>query len=455
MASRALVWFRRDLRLHDNPAWASATTRGEIAALVVLEPPLLAAAGPFRRRAYLARVAGLERSLRSAGGGLRVVTGQPAEVVPRVAAEIRAEVVVANSDVTRWSKHRDADVASRLGLPFETHWGTLVHPPGSVLTAAGRLSRVFTHFYRRWVEQPLAPEVRAERVSVLDAPAGTALHDVHTEELPPARTEQEALDSLERWLEQVDRYHEERDYPALNATSNLSAELRFGLLSPREVIALVGDHTPGRRAYVRQLAWREWYAHMTFEHPDIDRVALRAEYDRIEWASGPRADAEFDAWRTGQTGYPIVDAPMRELASTGRMHNRLRMITASFLVKDLLIDWRRGERWFRRMLLDGDIPQNAGNWQWVAGTGPDATPYFRVFNPLTQSRRFDPDGDYLRKWLPELSRLDGRAIHAPWRAGPSTLAEAGVRLGTTYPAPIVDHAEARERALEAYRQALR
>ena len=454
MASRALVWFRRDLRLRDNPAWASATSHGEVAALVVLEPPLLAAAGPLRRHAYLAAVAGLERSLRSAGGGLRVVIGQPADVVPRVAAEIQAGVVVANSDVTRWSRRRDDMVRRRLDQPFETHWGTLVHPPRSVLTAAGRLSRVFTPFYRRWVQEPLAPESRPGQASILDPPRGTALADVCAAELPPAWTEQVARERLMQWLERVDSYHDERDYPALGTTSNLSAELRFGLLSPREVVAAVGNHTPGREAYVRQLAWREWFAHLTFEHPDIDRVALRPEYDRIEWSTGPGADAAFEAWRTGHTGYPIVDAPMRELVSTGRMHNRLRMITASFLVKDLLIDWRRGERWFRRILLDGDIPQNAGNWQWVAGTGPDAAAYFRVFNPETQSRRFDPDGDYLRRWLPELACLGSPAIHAPWRAGRSELTAAGVRLGTTYPFPIVDHAEARKQALETYRRAL-
>ncbi len=205
---------------------------------------------------------------------------------------------------------------------------------------------------------------------------------------------------------------------------------------------------------MRQPAWRYWYAHLTAENPEIDRVALRPAYDRIEWAPGQDAEAGFEAWRTGSTGYPIVDAAMRELASTGRMHNRLRMVTASFLVKNLLIDWRHGERWFRRLLIDGEIPQNAGNWQWVAGTGPEAAPYFRIFNPVTQSRRFDPRGDYLRRWLPELARLDGKAIHAPWEAGPHVLAAAGVTLGFTYPHPIVEHSQARTRALETYRRAL-
>ncbi len=454
MTSRALAWFRRDLRLHDNPAWAAATSRDEAVALVVLEPALLAAAGPWRRRAYLGAVAGLDRSLRSWGGALRVATGDPAEVVPRVAAEIGAEAVAVNADVTRWSASRDRRVERRLQRPTERHWGTLVHPPGSVLTRAGGLSKVFTPFYRRWSERPLPAATRPGPAVVLEAPPGSTLTEQLEEEPPSAWGEQEAADRLEAWLERVDYYDEHRDSVATEGTSGLSVALRFGLLSARGVAAAAGVRTPGRAAFVRQLAWRDWYAHITCEHPDIDRVALRPEYDRIAWAEGAAAEAGFEAWRAGRTGYPIVDAAMRELATTGWMHNRLRMVAASFLVKDLLIDWRRGERWFRRMLTDGDIPQNAGNWQWVAGTGPDAAPYFRVFNPVAQSRRHDPEGQYLRRWLPELARLADDAIHEPWRLAPAVLATAGVRLGVDYPAPIVDHDEARERALAAYREAL-
>lgn len=454
MSSRALIWFRRDLRLGDNPAWTSACTRDKVSALVVLEPTLLAAAGPYRRRAYLSAVAGLEQTLLSRGGGLRVLEGNPAREVPKVAAEVGAEVVVVNSDVTRWSKQRDNLVKSRLDIPMETHWGTLVHPPRSVLTAAGRLSRVFTAFYRRWMAKPLDIEAPPQQTEILAPPPGTALADAYGPDLPPAWTERHAWDRLERWLPEADQYPENRDFPARDATSKLSAELRFGLLSPRAVMESVGDHTPGRAAYVRQLAWRDWFAHLTFENPDIDQKSLRPEFDQIRWTSGPDADSDFEAWRTGRTGFPIVDAPMRELAATGRMHNRLRMITASFLIKDLLIDWRRGERWFRKMLIDGDLPQNCGNWQWVAGVGPDAAPYFRIFNPIKQSHRFDPNGHYLRKWLPELALLDNRAIHAPWEANPSTLAAADIVLGTTYPRPIVDHAEARKATLHAYRNAL-
>ena len=211
-----------------------------------------------------------------------------------------------------------------------------------------------------------------------------------------------------------------------------------------------GDDNDDRRAFVRQLAWRDWFAHLLVEVPTLTGRSLRPAYDDIPWRDEPD---EIAAWRAGRTGYPIVDAGMRELLATGSMHNRVRMIAASFLVKDLLVDWRVGERHFRRLLTDGDVSQNVGNWQWVAGTGPDAAPYFRIFNPVTQSRTHDPEGRYLRRWLPELAALDNAAIHAPWTAGPLELAAAGVTLGGDYPAPIVDHGEARGRTLAAYQLA--
>ncbi len=454
MAATALAWFRRDLRLHDNPAWAAAAAGDEVAALIVIEPALLEAAGPWRRQAYLRALAGLDQSLKEAGGGLRVEVGDPVEVVPRVAADISAAKVTVNADVTRWSVARDRRVAEALQRPLDAYWGTVVHAPGLVLTAAGTLSRVFTPFYKRWLQTPIPGEVEPGSAPVLAPPPGMRLPDALSGEPAEPWSEHDALNRLDRWQERVDGYNDDRDFPATQGTSALSTALRFGLLSPRHAVAAIGAHTAGRAGFVRQLAWRDWYTHLTAENPDIDRVSLRPEYDRIAWASGAEADAGFEAWRHGRTGYPIVDAAMRELASTGGMHNRLRMIAASFLVKDLLIDWRRGERWFRHMLADGDIAQNAGNWQWVAGAGPDAAPYFRLFNPVSQSRKFDPAGRYLRRWLPELTGLGDRDIHTPWEARPLDLASAGVDLGTTYPPPIVDHAEARQRTLAAYKEAL-
>lgn len=453
MGPVALGWFRRDLRLHDNPAWADATADAEAVALVVIEPALLSAAGPWRRDTYLAALAGLDQSLKEAGAALWLAVGDPAEIVPRVADDIGAQRVVTNADVTRWSTSRDRRVSQALNVPLIAHWGTVVHPPGGVLTAAGTLSRVFTPFYKRWVRIPLPPATRIGSASIVSPPREFTVAEVLGDQSRETWGENDALDRLDCWLRRVDRYDDHRDFPELSGTSELSAALHFGLLSPAHVVSAVGTGTPGRRGFVRQLAWRDWYTHITAEKPDIDRESLRPQYDRIKWISGHDADDDFKAWRTGMTGYPIVDSAMRELAATGWMHNRLRMIAASFLVKDLLIDWRRGERWFRRMLSDGDIAQNAGNWQWVAGTGPDSAPYFRIFNPVTQSKRFDSEGRYLRRWLPELSALANRDIHAPWRAKPLDLASAGVTLGVDYPAPIVDHAAARDRTLKAYRDA--
>ncbi len=447
MSTTSIAWFRRDLRLFDNPAWAAATTADTALALYVIEPALLDSAGPFRRNALLHGIRRLDEQLRALGGRLRVEVGDPAEIVPAVADESGASSVHLNGDVTRWAQRRDDAVEQVLRVPMHRYWGTLVQPPGSVLTKAGTLSRVFTPFHNAWREVPVEPEAIAAAASVPDLPGAGA----PAPEGPPPPTADALLDMA---TERAAAYPDARDLPGVAGTTELSTALRFGLVSARGIARALTGEGVGADAIVRQLAWRDWYAHTTHAHPDIDRVALRPEYDAIEWERGPDADRAFDAWREGRTGYPIVDAGMRQLAATGWMHNRVRMITASFLVKDLLVDWRRGERWFRHLLSDGDVPQNAGNWQWVAGTGPDAAPYFRIFNPTTQSRRFDPDGTYLRQWVPELAGLDDRGIHEPAAVAPLDLAAAGITLGQDYPFPIVDHTTAREETLAVYKRAL-
>ncbi|MEM7139849.1 MAG: deoxyribodipyrimidine photo-lyase [Actinomycetota bacterium] len=433
MPSAAIAWFRRDLRLTDNPMWDAARAGDTVVPLVVFEPGLLDAAGPYRRQAFLDAVDHLREHLAAAGHDLRTETGDPAEIVPTVTRSSGADSVHVNADVTRWARRRDERVADALrstGGDLVAHWGTLVHRPGTVLTKAGTLSQVFTPFYNAWRALPI------DDAPTDDAPSG---------ELDPA---------IERAAQRADEYPTARDIPSIDGTSELSVALRFGTISPRAAARRLTAAGDGGAAIARQLAWRDWYAHLTFETPDIDRVALRPAYDAIPWETGPEADAAFAAWCEGRTGYPIVDAGIRQLRATGWMHNRVRMIVGSFLVKDLLIDWRRGERFFRHWLADGDIPQNAGNWQWVAGTGPDAAPYFRIFNPVTQSRKFDAAGDYIRRWVPELAEVDSRHLHAPWEAPPLEIATAGVTLGAEYPAPIVDHAAAREETLAVYKAAL-
>lgn len=448
--SRGLVWFRRDLRLRDNPAWAAATAdHVTVSALYVLDDRLLSAAGPHRQRQLLADLRSLDGSLQGRGGRLLVRRGDPAVIVPREAAASGARRVYWNADVTPFASRRDAEVRRALDVDPATPYGHLVLPPGSVRTSKGGLSRVFGAFHRRW------------RTTVWDEwPEGgdAAVAGEQGDLLPPLdgdpprpSGEAGAHEVLRRFLAVgAGDYRAGRDRLGDPGTSGLSVALRFGTISPRFVVEAVeaADVADAEKeAFVRQIAWRDWFAHLMDEVPSLPDRSLRPEYEMIPWRDEP---GDLAAWAEGRTGYPIVDAGMRELATTGTMHNRVRMVTASFLVKDLLIDWRHGERHFRHLLADGDVPQNVGNWQWVAGTGPDAAPYFRILNPVSQSRAHDPDGRYIRRWVPEIARLDDADIHAPWESGPLDLEAAGVVLGETYPEPIVDHRAARARALAAY-----
>ena len=445
--STAIVWFRRDLRLDDNPAWAAATSEHDrVVPLFVLDNRLLERAGPFRRDAMLGAIGGLDQALGDLGARLHVVSGDPSEVLPTVVGAAEAVAVYLNRDVTPYAKRRDREVEAALDVPVHESWGNGIHPPGSILTADGSVPRVFSAFYRRWQQLEFSPEAVPGDAEIITLDGGA--------EIPETGVHTSAADVEDRLHTFIDdrlaEYPTDRDLPAILGTSRLSIDLKTGTLSATHARRAAITAGPIGAPFVRQLAWRDWFAHLLHETPGLVDTAHRPEYAAIEWRNDPD---EIAAWKAGMTGFPIVDAGMRELAATGYMHNRVRMITASFLVKDLLADWRIGERYFRHVLADGDVPQNVGNWQWVAGTGPDAAPYFRVFNPTLQSAKFDPEAAYLRHWVPELAALDDRAIHEPSKLGPLELAAASITLDADYPAPIVDHAAARLRAIDAYKHA--
>ncbi len=456
--SSGLVWFRRDLRLDDNPAWSAATSEHqEVTALFVLDPALFDRASSRRVARLLGDLSALDESLGEHGGRLLVRVGNPESVVPEEARRLGVSALHLNHDVTPYSIARDNLVNKRiteLGIEWVPEWGTLVHEPGRIFTKAGSLSQVFTPFFRVWERTAWSPWPTQGQAEITADPGDGIPQSDRPYPLLDGETGDAALAGergaqarLDLAISRADSYDGDRNTPSVLGTSQLSIDLRFGTLSPRFVAQAVGESSAGRAALVRQLAWRDWYAHLLLATPTLVEQPMKPQYAAIQWRQD---DKSFEAWKNGLTGYPFVDAGMRQLKETGWMHNRVRMVTASFLVKNLLIDWRRGERYFRHVLLDADVSQNVGNWQWVAGTGPDASPYNRVFNPVLQGQRFDTEGDYIRRWVPELAVLDAKAIHEPWAVGPLELASAGIELGTDYPEPIVDLAFSRGRVLEAY-----
>ncbi|MGX7825491.1 cryptochrome/photolyase family protein [Actinokineospora sp. 24-640] len=429
----SIVWFRRDLRLGDHPALLAAAERGRDAlALFVLDDALRGPSGA-PRLAFLYRcLRALDEQL---GGRLVVLHGDPVDVVPRLAKEIGAGSVHVSADTGPYGRKRDAAVEKALsGVEFVRTGSPYAVAPGRVHKADGEPFKVFTPFSRAWLEHGWrAPAdtsastldwMTGDGVPIPDDPALDA-------DLPPAG-EAAALAAWEVFRdERLPDYARDRDRPGVNGTSRLSVYLRWGCVHPRTLLADLG---PADTVYRTELAWREFYADVLWHRPETARENYNPRFDRFEYDS---ADDRFDAWRRGRTGYPIVDAGMRQLLAEGWMHNRVRMITASFLVKDLHVPWWLGARHFMACLVDGDLASNQHGWQWTAGSGTDAAPYFRVFNPTTQGEKFDPEGDYIRRYVPELRSLHGKAAHHP-------------RDVPGYPAPIVDHAEERLVALERY-----
>lgn len=468
---RTLVWYRgKDLRvadhapLHDALAAGKAADR-EIVTLFVLDPFFFskkaAAELPHRMQFLLGALTALHANIAHLGGHLFVVGGRAIDVIPEVVARARIDRVVAHRWVEPFGRKRDQIVASRLAVPFTLFEGETLAPPDALRNQSGEPYAVYTAFARAFGRQidPGAP-LRAPRAIPapprdvkLDEVAIPTMGELGLETNPQviAGSEKAGRARLTAFLKgPLAGYAEARDRMDIDGTSRLSADLKFGTVSARTVHdAVIGARTRSNAKdvdkLVSELLWREFTHATLWARPELLETPYRATWIGFPWRA--RADADWKAWTTGHTGYPIVDASARQLLEEGYVHNRARMVSASFLTKHLLIDYRRGEAHYMKYLVDGDWASNNAGWQWTAGCGQDAQPYFRVFHPVKQGQRFDPEGDYVRRWIPELARLEPRHIHAPWEAPDAALEKAGIVLGKTYPRPIVDHAEARARFL--------
>lgn len=463
-----ILWFRRDLRLSDHLAIDAALRRNQpIVPLFIFDDGILRSerVGPPRVAFMLAALSSLDADLRAYGARLIVRRGDPLAVLRAVAVETGAQAVYWGADYTPFARQRDARMRDALGLPVEAFDDRLLLHPDEIRTGSGGIYTVYTPFKNRWralpkryespVEYALTPQSFADLDGLAshDLPALADLGMASHVPLPEA-SERAALARLEAYAaRKIYDYAEARNTLAnpfddpRNGTSSLSPYIRFGLISLRQVRQAAADAYRAARSdqqrqsvdtWFSEIIWHEFYTHILWHFPHAAERNYNEKYDAVVWRDAPD---ELRAWQDGLTGYPVVDAAMRQLQATGWMHNRARMITASFLTKDLLIDWRLGEQHFMRWLLDGDQAANNGGWQWAAGTGTDAQPYFRIFNPVSQSQKFDPAGTFIRRWIPELRGVPEKFIHAPW------LLERPPR---DYPPPIVDHGMARERTLAAF-----
>jgi deoxyribodipyrimidine photo-lyase len=470
---KSLVWFRRDLRDFDHAALHTALvqSRTVYCAFIFDKEILDSLPRRDRRVAFIhASVAELDAALRAAGGGLIVRHARAVDDIPQLASELGVEAVFAIRDYEPAAVSRDAAVANRLnsaGRSWLSFKDQVIFERDEVLSLSGKPFSVFTPYKNAWLktlhateESSLAPHTVAPAPGQLALPAGgmpiPTLAELGFEkvDLPVEAGMSGGQALFDEFRARLAQYDRARDFPAVKGPSYLSAHLRFGTVSIRGLVrhALHAIRTSetGAATWLSELIWRDFYFMILHHHPYVVERAFKPEYDAIAWETGPQADALFADWCEGRTGYPLVDAAMLQLNQTGYMHNRLRMVTASFLVKDLGIDWRRGERYFSEKLTDYDLAANNGGWQWAASTGCDAQPYFRIFNPVTQSERFDPEGRFIKRYLPALAGLPPKAVHAPWLSSTQVLRLAGIELGKDYPLPIVLHDAARKRTLERY-----
>ncbi|MCZ4317258.1 deoxyribodipyrimidine photo-lyase [Comamonadaceae bacterium G21597-S1] len=474
-----LVWLRRDLRVDDNAALhlALASCR-HVHCAFVFDSGILDPLPRADRRVEFIResLVDLDQALREAGGnphaGLIARQGAAVETITTLARELGVQAVFAAHDYEPQAIERDRQVLgalARCGIAMHMVKDQVVFEQRELLTRTGTPYTVFTPYKKAWLalvdehhlrshDVQAHADALAARPPAMRQPVPT-LAEIGFEKtnlsrlrIPTGSTGARSL--FAEFIERMDQYHETRDFPAVKGPSYLGVHLRFGTISVRRLAAaalhasIAGS--AGASVWLGELIWREFYFQILTHFPHVAQSSFKPAFDAIRWRHGAKADALFQAWCEGRTGYPIVDAAMAQINQTGYMHNRLRMVAGSFLVKDLGIDWRRGERYFAEHLNDFDLAANNGGWQWVASSGCDAQPWFRIFNPIRQSEKFDPQGRFIARYLPQLAALPASAIHAPWRCGEVELAAAGVRLGENYPRPIVDHDEAREQTLARY-----
>jgi len=478
----ALVWFRRDLRADDHAAlFLALKAARKVWCGFVFDREILDALPRADRRVEFIRdsLAALDARLRAlapGAAGLLVRHGVARDELPRLAQALHVQAVYANHDDEPASLARDTRVRGALadlGIALHTSKDHVVFERSELLTGSGKAYSVFTPYKNAWLRKlepfylsaypvaryahrlaPPADDVADNIGGGVPSLADIGFEPTNLRELHQGAGEAGAQALLDDFLPRIGRYGEARDFPAVKGPSYLSMHLRFGTVSvrtlAREAAQRMHHGSAGAAVWLSELVWRDFYHQVLHHHPRVVDASFKPAYDAIRWEHGKQAHTLFDAWCDGRTGYPLVDAAMAQINQTGYMHNRLRMVVASFLTKDLGIDWRWGERWFAEKLNDYDLAANNGGWQWAASTGCDAQPYFRIFNPVSQSEKFDAAGKFIRRYLPVLAGLSDKAIHAPWLARPIELAEAGVRLGDNYPLPIVMHDEARERTLARY-----
>ncbi|MBB3211422.1 deoxyribodipyrimidine photo-lyase [Herbaspirillum sp. Sphag1AN] len=480
----SLVWFRRDLRLSDHAALYYALSQSKQVHCVfifdreILDPLLAEGLQADRRVDFIhAAIAELDGALRAAGGALIVRHAWANEEIPALARQLGVDAVFANHDYEPGALARDASVAAALrqqGQQLLTYKDQVIFEKEEVLSQAGRPFSVFTPYKNAWMNKLAGPdgdfylkaypvEQYLERLAA-PSPLATALPTLEALGFAPTNLQSLRIPTgmsgasrlLEDFLPRLSRYGDSRDFPAQKGPSYLSVHLRFGTIAIRalaraaQAAIRAGQGGSGAAVWLGELIWRDFYFMILHHHPRVVEQSFKPAYDAIVWETDARAEQDFAAWCQGCTGYPLVDAAMLQLNQSGYMHNRLRMVTASFLTKDLGLDWRWGERYFAQQLNDFDLAANNGGWQWASSSGCDAQPYFRIFNPITQSEKFDADGKFIRRYLPQLARLPNKYLHAPWLAPREVLIDAGVTLGENYPHPVIDHADARMRTLARY-----